>query len=216
MMTALDGRLRRARAGTEGAAPARARALPLAGVLSLATLGCEVDFERMLDQPKAEAYESSAFFDDGQSMRQPPSGTVPVTRVTGPRELVTGRSAAGEYVDTLPVPLDAALLDRGEDRFRIFCRTCHGAVGDGRSPVAENMKLRRPPSLHEPRLRNFPAGRLFRVVSEGYGLMPSYAESLSLSDRWAVVAFVRTLQLSQNVPLAELPESLRQEAQPWL
>jgi mono/diheme cytochrome c family protein len=184
--------------------------------LFLATTGCDVDFERMLDQPKAEPYEASPFFDDGQSMRQPPSGTVPVTRVTGPRELVTGRDVAGDYVDTPPVTLDAALLDRGEDRFRIFCRTCHGPLGDGRSAVAENMKLRKPPSLHEPRLRSFPAGRTFRVVSEGYGLMPSYAESLSLEDRWAVVAFVRALQLSQDVPLAELPEPLREEAQPWL
>lgn len=184
--------------------------------LGLASAGCDVDFERMLDQAKAEPYEASPFFEDGQSMRRPPSGTVPTTRVTGPRELVTGRTAAGEYVTTLPVTLDEALLDRGEDRFRIFCRTCHGPLGDGRSAVAENMKLRRPPSLHEQRLQSYPPGRLFRVVSEGYGLMPSYAESLSLEDRWAVVAFVRALQLSQNVPLAELPAPLREEALPWL
>jgi mono/diheme cytochrome c family protein len=184
--------------------------------LALLGAGCDIDFERMLDQPKAEPYEASPFFDDGQSMRHPPSGTVPVTRVTGPRELVTGRTAAGDDVDTLPVALDAALLDRGEDRFRIFCRTCHGALGDGVSAVAENMKLRRPPSLHEPRLQSYPPGRMFRVVTEGYGLMPSYAESLSLQDRWAVVAFVRALQLSQDVPLAELPAPLREEARPWL
>jgi mono/diheme cytochrome c family protein len=181
-----------------------------------AGLGCDVDFERMIDQHKAEPFEASPFFDDGQSMRQPPSGTVPVTRVTGPPELVSGRTAGGEYATAIPVPLDAALLDRGEDRFRIFCGTCHGPLGDGQSPVAENMKLRKPPSLHESRLRSLPPGQLFRVVSEGYGLMPSYAESLSIEDRWAVVAFVRALQLSQDVPLAELPASLRQEAQPWL
>jgi mono/diheme cytochrome c family protein len=192
------------------------RAEPRLALLALVIAGCDIDFERMLDQPKAEPYEASRFFDDGQSMRHPPSGTVPVTRVTGPRELVTGRTAAGEYVGTVPVALDAALLDRGEDRFRIFCRTCHGALGDGVSAVAENMKLRRPPSLHEPRLQSFPPGRMFRVISEGYGLMPSYAESLSLQDRWAVVAFVRALQLSQDVPLAELPRPLREEAQPWL
>ena len=193
----------------------RTAALAVA-TLALVTTGCEIDFERMLDQHKAEPYEASPFFDDGRSMRQPPSGTVPVTRVTGPRELTTGRSAAGEYASTIPLPLDAALLDRGEDRFRIFCRTCHGPLGDGRSAVAENMKLRKPPSLHTERLRSFPPGRLFRVISEGYGLMPSYSESLSLEDRWAVVAFVRALQLSQDVPLAELPAALREEAQPWL
>ncbi|HTV19136.1 MAG TPA: cytochrome c [Polyangiaceae bacterium] len=193
--------------------------LHLAVAAALAALlgsGCDVDFERMLDQPKAEPFEKSAFFDNGLSMRAPPAGTVPVTRVMGPSELVSGRTAAGEYTTHIPVPLDAALLDRGEDRFRIFCRTCHGTLGDGRSAVAENMKLRKPPSLHEPRLRSYAPGRLYRVVTEGYGLMPSYAESLSIADRWAVVAFVRALQLSQNVPLAELPATLHEEAAPWL
>jgi mono/diheme cytochrome c family protein len=202
---------RRARSGA-----GRRLAVPALAPLALVMTACGVDFERMLDQHKAQPFEASPFFDDGQSMRHPPRGTVPVTRVTGPRELVTGRNAAGNYVDTIPVTLDAALLDRGEDRFRIFCRTCHGPLGDGNSAVAENMKLRRPPSLHEQKIRDFPPGRLFRVVTEGYGLMPSYAESLSLTDRWAVVAFVRALQLSQNVPLAELPAPLREEAQPWL
>jgi mono/diheme cytochrome c family protein len=188
----------------------------LLGVGLAGAFACQIDLERMLDQHKAEPYEASAFFEDGQSMRQPPAGTVPVARVTGPPELVSGMTARAEYVIELPMPLDAALLARGEDRFRIFCRTCHGPLGDGQSQVAENMKLRRPPSLHEARLREFPAGRLYRVVTEGYGLMPSHRESLSLRDRWAVVAFVRALQLSQNVPLAELPEPLREEAAPWL
>jgi mono/diheme cytochrome c family protein len=188
----------------------------LAVLLLAGPLACQVDLERMLDQHKAEPYEESAFFEDGQSMRQPPAGSVPVGRVLGPPELVSGKTARGDYVTRIPMPLDAALLARGEDRFRIFCRTCHGPLGDGQSQVAENMKLRRPPSLHEPRLRDLPAGQLYRVVSEGYGLMPSYRESLSLRDRWAVVAFVRALQLSQNVPLAELPQPLREEAAPWL
>jgi len=189
-------------------------AAPIA-VLAL-TLACEIDLERMLDQHKAEPFEASPFFADGQAMRAPPAGTVPTTRLTGPVELRSGRNASGEYVSTLPVPLDAALLERGQDRFRIFCRTCHGALGDGQSPVAENMKLRRPPSLHEPRIRDFPPGRIFRVVTDGYGLMPSHADALDVRDRWAVVAFVRALQLSQSVPLAELPQTLRTEAAPWL
>jgi mono/diheme cytochrome c family protein len=170
----------------------------------------------MLDQHKAEPYEASVFFEDGQSMRSPPSGTVPATRLLGPPELVTGRMPNGNYASSVPMPLDAALLARGENRFNTFCRTCHGVRGDGQSQVAENMKLRKPPSLHEPRLRDFPPGRLYRVVTEGYGLMPSYDAALSIRDRWAVVAFVRALQLSQDVSLAELPEPLRQEAAPWL
>jgi mono/diheme cytochrome c family protein len=181
----------------------------------LCGLGCQVDLERMLDQHKAEAYDESPFFEDGRSMRRPPAGTVPVTRVTRAPELVTG-SVDGRYVTHIPVPLDAALLARGEDRFRIFCRTCHGPLGDGDSQVAENMKLRKPPSLHESRLRELAPGHLFRIIGEGYGLMPAYADELPYRDRWAVVAFVRALQLSQNVALVELPQNLREEAAPWL
>jgi mono/diheme cytochrome c family protein len=207
---------RRARGFGHGRARGIGLRIGLSLGLSLGALACEIDLERMLDQHKAEPYEASIFFEDGQSMRRPPAGTVPRTRLTGPPELVRGRTEAGEYVSAIPLPLDAALLARGEDRFRIFCRTCHGPLGDGQSQVAENMKLRRPPSLHEPRLRDAPSGHLFRVVTEGYGLMPSYDAALSLRDRWAIVAFVRALQLSQNVPLAELPEPLRTEAAPWL
>jgi hypothetical protein len=191
----------------------RLRWLPALPVV--AALGCQVDLERMLDQHKAEAYEPSPFFEDGQAMRRPPAGTVPVTRVTGSPELVSGM-LAGEYTTDIPVPLDTELLRRGEDRFRIFCRTCHGAIGDGDSEVAENMKLRKPPSLHEARIRSFPPGRLYRVVSEGYGLMPAYAAELPYRDRWAVVAFVQALQLSQEVALQDLSPDLRDEARPSL
>jgi mono/diheme cytochrome c family protein len=177
--------------------------------------GCQVDLERMLEQHKAKAYDQTPFFEDGQVMRPPPRDTVPVTRITHAPALTTG-SQGGAYVQTIPIPVDAELLKRGEDRFRIFCRTCHGPLGDGQSEVAENMKLRKPPSLHEARIVSFPPGQLFRVVSEGYGLMPAYADALPVSDRWAVVAFVRALQLSQNVALADLPQDLRDEARPWL
>ena len=188
----------------------------LGAALCLSTvLGCEVDLERMLDQHKAKAYRETPFFEDGLVMRSPPRGTVPVTRVTGAPLLTTGM-ADGAYATRLPLPVDAALLARGEDRFRIFCGVCHGPLGDGVSPVSENMTLRRPPSLHEPRIRELPPGKLFRVIAEGYGLMPAYADQLPIRDRWAVVAFVRALWLSQDVALVELPPDLRAEAQPWL
>lgn len=194
---------------------ARRRQRQLAFWLPALGLACQVDLERMLDQHKAEAYSSSTFFADGQSMRRPPAHTVPATRRLQPRPLVAGR-VGGTYVSRIPIEQDAELLARGEDRFRIFCKTCHGALGDGRSQVAENMKLRKPPSLHEARIREFSPGQLYRVVSEGYGLMPAYADELPYRDRWAVVAFVRALQLSQNVALLDLPPNLQQEAQPWL
>lgn len=195
----------------QGAASGRLGMALLSGSL----WGCQVDLERMLDQHKAEAYETSRFFEDGQSMRVPPAGTVAVTEVTGPPELTTGR-VGNDYVRAYPLAVDAALLERGRNRFRIFCATCHGPLGDGISQVAENMKLRRPPSLHERRIADYPPGRMYRVIIEGYGLMPAYAEELGVTDRWAVVAFIGALQLSQNVALLELPESSRQEARPWL
>jgi mono/diheme cytochrome c family protein len=187
----------------------------LAALAIVGGLGCEVDLERMLDQHKAKAYRASPYFEDGRTMRSPPRGTVPVTRVTRAPLLTTGMEG-GRYADRLPLPVNAVLLARGEDRFRIFCGVCHGALGDGSSAVAENMKLRKPPSLHEPRIREYPAGRLFRVISEGYGLMPSYADQLPINDRWAVVAFVRALWLSQDVALIDLPPELRVEAASWL
>jgi mono/diheme cytochrome c family protein len=193
---------------------ARLAAFAAPAWLALLT-GCQVDLERMLEQHKAKAYDQTPFFEDGRTMRQPPRGTVPVTRITRAPALTTG-SQGGAYVQTIPVPIDAALLQRGEDRFRIFCRTCHGPIGDGQSDVAENMKLRKPPSLHESRIVGFPPGQLFRVISEGYGLMPAYADELPVHDRWAVVAFVRALQMSQDIALGELPQNLREEAQPWL
>lgn len=182
-----------------------------AGVLALA---CQVDLNRMLDQHKYEPYEPSSFFDDGQIMRRPPAGTVQRDATLGPPELVLGRRA-GQYVDAIPLPVDAALIQRGQNRFRIFCQTCHGALGDGNSQVAENMKLRKPTSLHEPRILAYSPGRLYRVIQEGYGLMPAYDEQLGIEDRWAVVAFVQVLQLSQNAALAELPADLRREGEPW-
>jgi mono/diheme cytochrome c family protein len=189
--------------------------LQLLALAAAGLLGCEVDLNRMLDQRKYEAYEPNPFFDDGRSMRRPPAGTVHHRALTGPSDLAFGRDGAG-YVSSIPIVIDRPALDRGQSQFRIYCQVCHGALGDGQSQVAENMKLRKPPSLHEPRIASFPPGRLFRVISEGYGLMPSYAEELDVEERWQVVAFVGALQLSRNVALRELPESMREEALAWL
>lgn len=186
-----------------------------AALSSMLLASCQLDLERMLDQHKAEAYEASRFFEDGQSMRRPPRGTVAVDAVTGPPELVSGMQGQ-VYTTTIPVPVDLALLERGRNRFRIYCATCHGPLGDGVSQVAENMKLRKPPSLHEARLVDSPPGRMYRVIAEGFGLMPAYADELDVADRWAVVAFIGALQMSQQVALLELPDSLRQEAEAWL
>lgn len=187
--------------------------LTLAGDLALA---CNVDLERMLDQRKAEPFEASAVFSDGKAMRAPPAGTVAVSKRLGPPELVSGLTREGRYVERIPVSIDAARLERGEQRYQIFCRACHGALGDADSPVADAMELRKPVTLLHPIIVAFPAGRLYRVVSEGFGMMPSYGGQLAIEDRWAVVAYVQALQLSQSAKLAELPEELQVEAEPWL
>lgn len=186
----------------------------LLAALALAA-ACEWDYERMIDQPRFDPYEPNPFFSDGATMQTPPPGTVSRDAVLGPPALVTG-AVGGAYVGRPPIRVTPAVLRRGRDRYDIFCAACHGRIGDGRTQVAENMRLRPPPSLHEPRLVAAPAGRLFAVATAGYGLMPSYAEELDVLDRWAVVAYVQTLQLSQAAELAELPPAMAEEARAWL
>ena len=189
---------------------------PLLSAGGLATLAaCQTDLERMLDQKKAEPFEASSVFADGKVMRTPPAGTVATSTRLGPPELVSGRTG-DRYVERIPLAIDAPRLERGEQRFQVFCRACHGPLGDGQSPVADAMALRRPVSLHEPRIVALPAGALYRAITEGFGLMPSYAAQLELEDRWAVVAYVQALQFSQAAKLAELPQELQREAEPWL
>jgi hypothetical protein len=186
------------------------------GVLVTLGPGCDrVDLERMIDQRSQRAYEESSLFSDGMAMRQPPPGTVPRERKIGSVELLEGRRGDA-WVTTIPVFVDRALLERGASRFRIFCAVCHGARGDGSSRVARDMTLRPPPDLLVPPYRDEPAGRIYAVVSEGYGLMPSHAGALSIEDRWAVVAYLQALQLGQRMRIEDLPVALREEAAPWL
>jgi hypothetical protein len=132
--------------------------------------GCQTDLERMLDQKKAKPFAASPVFSDGKAMRaRPRVARWPSAPASGPAELVEGRKE-GRYVDRIPIPIDERALERGEQRFQVFCRACHGPLGDAQSPVADAMELRRPPSLYEPRLVALPAGALYRVISEGFGL----------------------------------------------
>ena len=165
------------------------------------------DWSRMITQPKLLPYGEAAMFRDGRAMRPLPAGTVPRERSAD-----AGLAAAPAGDAAVPVPVTRALLDRGRRRFAIACATCHGAAGDGDSAVARNMQRRRPPSLHEPRLVALGPGALYRVITAGYGLMPSYAKLLTPDDRWAVVAYVRTLQLAWRVKLAALPPAVRDDA----
>jgi hypothetical protein len=189
-------------------------------ILAATASGCDENIlNPMADrQPKARRYEESAFYGDGLTMRAPPPGTVPRERVTTNQRLTTGREADGpvqsngeplpRYVTTIPVPVTRKLLDLGRKRYDITCATCHGPVGDGESIVARQMSLRPPPSLHL--YNDRPSGYFYEVIVKGFGMMASYAAELTLEERWAVVAYVRALQLSQSTLAAELPADVRQ------
>jgi mono/diheme cytochrome c family protein len=168
----------------------------------------EPGWERMLEQPRVDPYAASRFFRDGRAMRDPPAGTVPRDRITGDPARTRGLRA-GTYVTDVPIPLTGELLRQGRVQFETVCSVCHGVRGDGVSRVAQSMELRPPPSLHEARIRALAPGRVFETITHGYGLMPSYAAMLDVDARWAVVAYVGALQLSQWAPVAELPAAVR-------
>ena len=163
----------------------------------------------MHDQPKLEPLETSSFFDDAQASRPVVSGTVARGQGMQDSPLSTGRSN-GELVDELPVALTAGLLNRGRERFDIFCANCHGRTGNGAGMIVQR-GFRRPPSLHIDRLRGAPLGHYFGVISQGFGAMPSYGHQIPVRDRWAIVAYVRALQWSQHARLDDLSPEEREE-----
>ena len=196
----------------------------LVSLLLLAALGASACEENILDpmadrQRKALRYKQSSFYDDGLSMRAPPEGTVPRERITLNPRLTTGREPDGPtqsngeplpvYVTAVPVPVTRKLLDLGRKRYDITCGTCHGQLGDGDSIVGRQMSLRPPPSLHK--YVDRPAGYFFEVATKGFGMMASYAAELTVEERWAVVAYIRALQLSQLTAAAEIPPEARQQ-----
>jgi cytochrome c553 len=183
------------------------RLVPMALLLA----GCPGDVEGwagMKRQPKALPYRESAFFADDRVMRQPPPGTVPTSRRGKTRLFLTGRDAPdGGFTEGIPLTLTRETVERGQQRYEVYCATCHGVLGDGASQVGRNMGLREPPSLLD--LPPYPDGYYYAVTSEGFGLMPGYAEKLSPEDRWAVVAYVRALQRSQRARLEDVPPEAR-------
>jgi len=148
-------------------------------------------------QPKARALESSAFFYDGAAMRPPVPGTVAREDAWAGDALHTGRDESGQLVVAMPVEADAALLERGADRYGIYCAPCHDARGNGRGILYERGNVPTP-SFHDERLRALGDGEIYDVITNGKGLMPSYRWPLEPRDRWAVVAHVRELQSARR------------------
>jgi mono/diheme cytochrome c family protein len=165
----------------------------------------------MHDQPKYQPLEASTFFADGRSARPPVPGTVARGEddLRADDHLYLGK-VDGVDVDAFPFPVTADVLARGRDRYSIYCTPCHGAVGDGNGMVVRR-GYRRPPSFHDDRLRQSPPGHYFDVMTNGFGAMADYASQIRVRDRWAIIAYIRALQLSQHATIADVPAGNRQE-----
>jgi cytochrome c553 len=171
-----------------------------------------IDLERMIVQEYAKPYRASSYFADGRVLQQPPAGTVARDRIVDDPILTEGIQN-DIYAERIPIPISRATLDRGRGQFETFCAACHGVLGDGQSVPADFMTFRKPPALVSPPVRDYPPGRIYRAIHQGYGLMPSYAWMLSVEDRWAIVAYLQALALSQGVALDALPPAVREQAE---
>jgi cytochrome c5 len=158
----------------------------------------------MANQPKQNPLSPSDFFADGRSERPEVENTVARGSVQDDSLFVPKDSNA------FPMPLTTELLERGQQRYGIFCTPCHGIQGDGMGMVAVR-GMKHPPSYHQERLRNVPNGYLYDVVTNGFGAMYGYSAQIPPRDRWAIVAYLRALQLSRNVPVGQLPAELREK-----
>jgi mono/diheme cytochrome c family protein len=157
----------------------------------------------MRDQHRYEPLEASAFFDDGRSARPPVPGTVARGQLRADEALTTGR-VDGKLLEEIPLEVTDSTLARGRERFEIFCSPCHGRTGTGQGMVVRR-GFRQPQTFHSHRLRQMPVGYFFDVMTNGYGVMSSYAHMVPVEDRWAIAAYVRALQLSQYAPVDRLP-----------
>ena len=163
----------------------------------------------MADQPRPKPLAQSGFFADERSARPQVEGTVARGHLEAD-ELFSRAQSGDRTVESFPFAVTLKTLRRGEERFNIFCAPCHDRVGNGRGMIVRR-GFRAPPSLHIDRLRQAPAGYFFSVISRGFGAMPDYAEQIAPEDRWAIVAYIRALQLSQHATLAEVPDDQRQQ-----
>jgi len=187
----------------------------------LLSAGCRRD---MQDQPKTIAYSENSFFKDGTGSRPLVEGTVPRGYLRQEREFYTGKKAGvapkatpqtqtaatqsastnpmtlyPDDVETIPMLITKADLDRGQERYDIYCSACHGMTGYGDGIVARRgFNKPSPVNYHQDRLRQAPAGHFFDVMTNGWGAMPSYASQISVEDRWKIIAYLRALQLSQQ------------------
>jgi mono/diheme cytochrome c family protein len=180
--------------------------LALCAAVLLAACG-----ENMRYDSKLKPYEPDTFSPDGQSAQQVISGTVALGMLHDDELLYTGK-LNGQLATTFPFTITRAVLARGQERFNIYCSPCHGLVGDGNGMIVQR-GFSPPPSFHVQRLRDAPVGHFFDVITNGFGRMYSYASRVAPEDRWAIIAYIRALQLSQNATLADVPPEQRAQLQ---
>jgi Cytochrome C oxidase, cbb3-type, subunit III len=174
-------------------------------VVALLGLACT---QKMAEQPSYRPYQPSAQFADGTSARPIPADTVARGHAREDALLFTGKDGTGQDSQEFPFPITRAVLDRGQSRYTIYCAACHGYAGDGDGMVVQR-GYNRPPSFHSDSLRQAPVGHFFDVATNGFGAMPSYADQVPVTDRWAIIAYIRALQLSQHATLDDVPPEAR-------
>lgn len=172
----------------------------------LGVAGCG---DQMRQQARYDPYEPSTFFNDGTSARHPPANTVARGRANLDTHLYEGQ-VDGATAETLPFPVTMEVLQRGRERYGIFCAPCHGHDGYGQGMIVQR-GFTPPESFHSERLRAAPPGYYFTVITRGFGAMYSYGERIPPADRWAIIAYIQALQLSQNATLDDVPAEARQQ-----
>jgi mono/diheme cytochrome c family protein len=161
-------------------------------------------------QPRYDPYEPSAFFADGRSERPPVPGTVARGQMTaGPDQVLYSGKINGADANGFPFPVTREVLNRGRERYNIFCTPCHGMGGDANGIIVQR-GFQPPPSFHIDRLRAAPPGHFFDVITNGLGAMYPYGYRIEPRDRWAIAAYIRALQLSRNATIGDVPDEERQ------
>jgi mono/diheme cytochrome c family protein len=184
----------------------RCRSAIVVVVFTSALAACRQD---MHDAPRYEALEASTFFTDGRSARILVANTVARGQLKEDEHLYTGK-IAGQLATEFPMPVTAAVMARGQERFNVFCSPCHSRKGDGTGMIVQR-GFRQPPSYHEERLVNAPVGHFFDVMTNGFGAMQDYSAQVPVADRWAIAAYIRALQLSRRGTVNDVPADRREE-----
>jgi mono/diheme cytochrome c family protein len=169
-------------------------------VVLLTSTGCRQD---MHDAPRVEAYEATDGFADGRGNRTLVEGTVARGWLNDDELLTTGK-VDGVVSEQFPFAVTREVIERGQQRYNAYCTPCHGKTGMGNGMIVQR-GLKAPPSFHDDRLRNSPAGYYFDVMTNGFGVMQDYRAQVDVKDRWAITAYIRALQLSQRATVADVP-----------